>query len=250
MSGKDDGFWDSFNGTIDVGRASYDADYKAGLNSSYGSLANNLRSAPSSSPDFTSSVPDYSISVGSSSGDGSLIGIFFLGILLFIGYNYFFNQSSYSMPSSSSSQPNSSPIAGDIRVFSGTGLNVRSEPGVIKKSNIIGNLTQRDKVKLLGQTKNIDGNQWLYIETIKYQGWARDDLLDGFEDENIRSVSGAGLNVRSAPGIIDKNNIIGVLVPKTRVKVLGETKNVNGSQWLHIETIPYQGWINGKLLTP
>lgn len=130
-----------------------------------------LSSYPSLKKGYEVSVCDYQ-----KASDGSVW--YYIKISGSKGDKYGFAHSSYIKAKGSSKPVNipSSPMKGTYKVKA-SGLNLRSQAGVLTKATVVTVLRNGTKVSCDGTYKTVNGVKWLYVTSGKYKGYVSSDYL-------------------------------------------------------------------------
>lgn len=139
---------------------------------------------------------------------------------------------------------------GDLVAVDTDGINLRSDPGLDGARVTV--LWQDQQATVVGGPRNVDGYDWLQLDTGSDSGWAVAYLLRRVERAGLapgmtaRVIDGE-LNLRSAPGI--GSSIVGVLADGAYVDILDGPDSADGYDWVRVNSSRFgSGWCVGDYL--
>lgn len=133
-----------------------------------------------------------------------------------------------------------------IGVVTASSLNVRSGAGTSYSKCSFSPLKKDAKVEVCDSTKASDGSTWYYIKYNGKYGFVHSSYVK--KEEVIKYNTTANLNLRSAAGVINKNNVLCVIPKGSTVTYKNKYSTVNGVKWYYVTYNGKTGYASGIYL--
>ncbi|MBU8771515.1 SH3 domain-containing protein [Cytobacillus oceanisediminis] len=149
-------------------------------------------------------------------------------------------------------QEASASLVGQDAVSTGSNVNVRR--GASTSYEVIGKLTLGQKVKVIDQHENSQGELWYRISFNGQQGWTIGAYLEADSDQGAPSTSEPSIikkavQVDSASvrrGASSEYLAVASLNKGQEVKIIGEHENSKGELWYRVDLDYIIGWVNSS----
>jgi len=153
---------------------------------------------------------------------------------------------STSKPSSSSTTSTINKTAQWTGVVTASSLNVRTWAGAENPTVVFSPLSRNSKVEVCDSKKASDGSTWYYIKYNGKYGFVHSSYIK--KEEVVKYKTTANLNLRSAAGVINKNNVLCVIPKGSTVTYKNKYSTVNGVKWYYVTYNGKTGYASGSYL--